>query len=38
MNSKIFITGVSGFIGFHTAKLLDDDNQVYGIDKFKYLL
>ena len=33
MNSKIFITGVSGFIGFHTAKkLLDDDNQVYGID------
>ena len=30
---KIFITGVGGFIGFHTArKLLENGNQIIGID------
>ena len=30
---NILITGVAGFIGFHTAlKLLNKKNNVYGID------
>ena len=29
---KIFITGSSGFIGFHLAKKLSKENVVYGID------
>ena len=33
MKSKIFITGSSGFIGFHTAKkFLDKGFKVYGYD------
>ena len=33
MAEKVLITGVVGFIGFHTAKaLLDDGFEIYGID------
>ena len=33
MADKVLITGVAGFIGFHTAKaLLDDGFEIYGID------
>ena len=33
MNSKIYITGASGFIGFHTSKkLLDKGIKVHGFD------
>ena len=33
MKSKIFISGSSGFIGFHTAKkFLDVGFKVYGFD------
>ena len=33
MKSKIFITGASGFIGFHIAKkLLDKGHKVHGFD------
>ncbi|MFH1456498.1 MAG: NAD-dependent epimerase/dehydratase family protein, partial [Patescibacteria group bacterium] len=32
---KILITGSAGFIGFHTAKkLLEQNHQVVGIDNF----
>tara|TARA_Y100000592_G_scaffold99955_1_gene177926 strand:- start:290 stop:1231 length:942 start_codon:yes stop_codon:yes gene_type:complete len=32
---RIFITGISGFIGFHTALKLDSENHiVFGIDNF----
>ena len=33
MKEKILITGVAGFIGFHTAiKFLQNDYKIYGID------
>ena len=33
MKKKILITGVSGFIGFHMARLLlEKDYKVFGID------
>jgi len=31
---RIFITGISGFIGFHTALKLSKDHSVFGIDNF----
>ena len=31
---KIFITGISGFIGFHTALKLSQDHEVLGVDRF----
>ena len=31
---KIFITGISGFIGFHTALKLSQDHEVLGVDSF----
>jgi len=33
MKTKIYITGVAGFIGFHTAKkFLDKGNKIHGLD------
>ena len=33
MKTKIYITGVAGFIGFHTAKkFLDKGYKVHGLD------
>ena len=31
---RIFITGISGFIGFHTALKLSEEHSVFGIDNF----
>ena len=31
---RIFITGISGFIGFHTAIALNKNHSVFGIDDF----
>ena len=32
---KILITGTSGFIGFHLAKrLLDEEHDILGVDNF----
>ena len=31
---RIFITGISGFIGFHTAMTLSKNHSVFGVDDF----
>lgn len=31
---KIFITGIAGFIGFHTALKLSEEHEVLGVDNF----
>jgi len=32
---KVFITGIAGMIGYHTAKkLIEDGHEVWGIDNF----
>lgn len=31
---RIFITGISGFIGFHTAMALSKNHSVFGVDDF----
>ena len=31
---RIFITGISGFIGYHTAMALSKEHSVFGIDDF----